>query len=115
MSQEEFGIAKDLLRNQDTDQDSVCLIARMALLVAPSDGDTEEERQASIADFATKHQQFLESLIDGHLTADAADESAKLTDGMLRLLQLRHKRQSKERFGTFLTTSLDEGGGKVHK
>ena len=98
VSQEEFGIAKDLLRNQDTDQDSVCLIARMALLVAPSDGDTEEEPQASIADFATKHQQFLESLIDGHLTADAADEAAKLTDGMLRLLQLRHKRQSKERF-----------------
>ena len=115
VSPEELGVAKDLLRNQDTDQDSVSLIARMALLAAPSEGDTDEERQASIADFATKHQRLLESLIDGHLTAEAADEAAKLTDGLLRLLQLRHKKCFKERFGTFLTTSLDEGGGKVHK
>ena len=56
----------------------------------------------------------METLVSGHLTA-AAGEAAKLSDGMLRFLQLRHKRQSKERFGTFLTTSIDEGGGKVHK
>ena len=44
-----------------------------------------------------------------------AVQAAKLSEGLLRLLQLRHKRQSKERFGTFLTTSIDEGGGQVHK
>ena len=76
MSPEELGVAKDLLRNQDTDQESVSLIARMALLVAPNDGDIDEERQASITDFATKHQRLLESLIDGHLTVEAADEPA---------------------------------------
>ena len=37
---EELGVAKDLLRYQDTEQDSVSMIALMALLVAPSEGDT---------------------------------------------------------------------------
>ena len=107
VSTEELGVAKDLLRNQDTEQVSVSMIARMTLLVAPSEGSTAEERSNSIADFATKHQRYLESFVDGHLAIEAAGEAAKLTDGVLRLNQLRHKRCSTERLGTFLTTSLD--------
>ena len=111
----EIGVSKDLLRNQDTDRDSVFMLARMAVLVAPQEGNTEEERAASIAYFAIQHQRYLESFIDGHLTSEATGESANLTDGLLRMLQLRHRRCSTERFGTYLTTSLDEGGGKVHR
>ena len=63
----------------------------------------------------SKHQAMLETLLSGHLAAAAAGEAAKLSDGLLPLVQLRHKRQSKERFGSFLTTSIDGGGGEVHK
>ena len=93
----------------------MCLIARIALLVAPSEGEAEDARLADIVDFVSKHQTMLETVIAGQLTAAEAGEAAKLSEGLLRLLQLRHKRQSRERFGTFLTTSIDEGGGKVHK
>ena len=68
-----------------------------------------------MADFANQHRLYLEALVDGHLTVSAAGVAAKLTEGMLRLLQLRHRRCSTERFGLYLTTSLDEGGGKVHR
>lgn len=115
LSTEETGVSKDLLRSQDTDRDTVSMIARMALLVAPQECDTEEARSTAIANFATQHQRYLESLIDGHLTIAPACEAAKLTDGLLRMLQLRHRRCSTERFGAYLTTPLDEGGGKVHK
>ena len=72
-------------------------------------------RQTGIVESVTKHQTILETLIAGRLTSTAAGEAATLTEGLLRLLQLRHKRQSRERFGTFLTTSIDNGGGNVHK
>lgn len=57
----------------------------------------------------------MEALVDGHLIVGAAGEAAKLAEGLLRLLQLRHRRCSTERFGLYLTTSLDEGGGKEHR
>lgn len=41
----EMNVAKDLLQGQDTDRDSVCLIARIALLVAPTAGEPEEENR----------------------------------------------------------------------
>ena len=111
----EMKVARDMRRCQDTDRDIVPTIARMALLVAPQEGESDEAKAASIADFAKQHQLYLEALVDGHLTVSAAGEAAKLTEGLLRLLQLRHRRCSTERFGLYLTTSLDEGGGKVHR
>lgn len=93
----------------------LCLISRMAILVAPIIGSTEDEQQTSVADFATKHQRLLETLVAGNLTAEEAGEAAALPECMLRLLQLRHRRQSRERFGANLITSIDDGGGKVRK
>ena len=110
-SPSEFGVARDMLKCQDTDRDTVSTLARMALLVAPQGGDSAEAQVASIANFATLHQRHLEALVDGYLTVEAAGEAAKLTEGLLRLLQLRYRRCSTERFGLYLTTSLDEGRG----
>ena len=87
----------------------------MALLVAPQEGTTDAEHTASLAAFAKQHQDILESLVAGHLTTAPAGEAAKLTECLLRLLQLRHRLCATERFGLYLTTSLDEGGGKVHR
>lgn len=38
-----------------------------------------------------------------------------MTEGILKLLQLRHKRLSRERLGEWFVTSLDAGGGNVHR
>ena len=72
----ERNVARDLLRGQDTDRDAVCLIARIALLVAPIVGYSEEEEQSSVAAYASKHQALLEtSVIAGNLTTEAAGEA----------------------------------------
>ena len=77
----EMKVARDMQRCQDTDRDTVPTIARMALLVAPQEGESDEAKAASIADFAKQHQLYLEALVDGHLTVSAAGEAAKLTEG----------------------------------
>ena len=112
----ERGIVQDLLRAQDNDRDLLNLISRIAVLVAPVTGDTREEQQASITEYATKHHLLLETLAAGNLTCDEAGTAASLTEGLLRLLQLRHNKLSRERFGAFRITSIDDGGGgKVHR
>lgn len=58
---------------------------------------------------------MLTSLAEGRLSSDGAFMAAALTEGMLRLLQLRHKRLSKERFGEWLIASLFAGGRNVLK
>ena len=108
-------VARDLLQAQDTDRDMLNLISRMAVLVAPVTGTTYEEQQASVADFTAKRQLYLETLMAGNLTMEEAGKAAAITEGMLRLLQLRHKKLSRERFGAYLITSIDDGGGKVHR
>ena len=55
------------------------LISRMAVLVAPITGTTYEERQASVADFATKRQLYLETLMAGNLTLEEAGKAAAIT------------------------------------
>ena len=75
----EMKVARNMHRCQDTVEDAVPMTAKMALLVAPHEGDTEEAKAASIADFTEKHRLHLEALIDGHLTVSAAGEAAKLT------------------------------------
>ena len=92
----ERNVARDLLEGQDTDRDSVCLIARIALLVAPISGESEEEKQDSIAEFATKRQTLLETIIAGNLSAVASGEAAAPTEGLPRLLQLRRRRQPRD-------------------
>ena len=72
----ERGIAQDLLRSQDNDRDLYNLIYRIAVLVAPVSGDTPEEQQASITEYATKHHLLLETLAAGNLTCDAAGKAA---------------------------------------
>ena len=108
----ERGVARDLVRTQDTDKDMLNLIDRMAGLVAPVSGTTPEEQQASISDFTTRHQLFLETLVAGNLTTEEAGKAATLTEGLLRLLQLRHKNLSLDRFGAYLITSIDDGWGR---
>ena len=110
-----MGVAKYMRSSNDDERDCIPLIARMAFLVAPQEGESEEAKAASLTAYADKHMHFLEALVDGHLTTAAAGEAASLTEGLLRLLQASHRRCSMERFGLYLTTSLDEGGGKVHR
>lgn len=91
------------------------LISRMVVLVAPIIGTVYDEQQASVADFATKHQLYLETLMAGNLALEEVGKVAAITEGMLRLLQLRHKKQPRERFGVCLITSIDDGDGEVHR
>ena len=108
-------MVQDSLKSQDTDSDLLNLITRIALLVAHGSGDTAEEQQASVTEHATKHHLRLATVDAGNLTSDEAGNAASLTEGLLRLLQPRHKKLSRERFGAFLITSIDDGGGEVHR
>ena len=51
----------------------------------------------------------------GEASMEEAGKAAAFTEDVLRLLQLRHKKLSRERFGAYLITSIDDGGGKVHR
>ena len=64
-----------MLTCQDTDRDTVSMLVSLALLVSPQEGDTAEAKAANIADFASRHQRYLEALIDGTLTVEAAGEA----------------------------------------
>ena len=88
----ERSVARGLFRTQDTDRGMLNFIPRMAVLVAPISGATHEEQQAFISDFATRHQLYLVTLLAGNLTMEEAGKAAALTEGLLRRLQLRHKK-----------------------
>lgn len=104
-----------LLEAKDDDVDNVDYISNMAMAVAPHDAETpvvvKEEKEA----FANRHHNLFQSLLAGNMFRSAAAEAAALTEGLLRLFHLRHKRFTKERFGEWLVASLDAGGGEVRR
>ena len=107
-------MVRDLLTAQDNTTDLLNLIARIALTVTLVSGDTVEGQRRSQEAYVAKHHLLFASFSAGVLTLDKAHNAATLTEGMLRLLQLRHTCFSRERFGEWLVTSLDAGWGKVH-
>ena len=107
-------VARDLLAAQDNSTDFLNLISRIALTVASISGDTVEEQKRLQGEYAVKHHLLLASFA-GVLTREEAHNVGALAEGMLRILQLLHKRLSRERLGEWLVASLDAGGGKVHR
>ena len=95
-------MVRGLLVVQDTSTDLRDCMSKIALTVGPASGDTYEERNNSHEELAAKHHSVLTPLVEGRMPPDDAHTVTALTGGMLRLLQLRHKRLSKERFGEWL-------------
>ena len=98
-------MVRDLLVVQNTSTDILDCISEIALIVAPASCDTDEEWKSSQEEYAAKRHSMLTPLAEGRLSSDDAHNVAALIEGMLRLLQLRHKRLSRERFGERLITS----------
>lgn len=110
---------KSVLRNvlTDADQDNQCgnLITRIALAVAPSEGESHEEHVASKQRFAARRLANIERLLACNLTIPEIEQCAKILLGLTKILQARNPLNATNRMAESMCTSIDSGGVQVFK
>ena len=89
-SLEEMQVIRDALTDSNHDDQIGNLITRIALAVAPAEGDTHEEQVASKLEFAAKHLASLQGFLDRRLTVTQLEDGAAILQGLAQMLQARH-------------------------
>ena len=78
ISCEEMQVVRNAVTDSEHDDQAGNLITRIALAVAPMEGDTREEQVAAKLEFVAKHLSNLYAFIDGTLTAEQLKGGAAL-------------------------------------
>ena len=114
-SHEELAVVRNCLtKSQHADQ-AGDFITRIALAVAPTDGDSPDDHAASRVEFATTHFTNLDDFYHERLTQEKLIAGTELLHGPTVMLQARHVQLVRQSMADWMTTSFDSGGGQVFR
>ena len=108
-------VVRNAVTDSKHDDQAGNLITRIALAVAPMEGETHEAQVAAKLKFAATHLSNLHAFIDHRLTAEQLNDGAALLSGLTIMLQARHVQETKTSMAEWMCTSFDSGGAQVFR
>ena len=91
-----------------------CLLARIALPVAPFDQEDTRPRPLQHGEYSEQLAAAVFRMASGDLKGEEALAAAGRLDGMMKVIKLRHSRTSRQRFKDGMALMLEENVGKLH-